>query len=232
MSDTEEAASAEIDVSILTWLEEAIGAKALAYVLGCDTDSILLLVSGEVPFSKEQVSVLRELAALREQIPGMFGDAPVSDIVRFVLTQVDESGTSTARSLRLRAIGTEQTPVGNDDMECAFITLALDAYPALLLPPEADLFPMPLMNNMSLRVSSLLHQHPHAKAFGEAALLDPVLQDIFIEENKHSGYVAMVYRNTGHGSGLQLSMLPHIMLRVATSRGPCYFAGGVRRGGS
>jgi hypothetical protein len=106
----------------------------------------------------------------------------------------------------------EEVPSGQDDLETALLDVAVDAYPAFLLPPDSIAVPT---EDISFRLSSLIHHHPQAAVFSEAALRDPVIQRVFAEENEHTGRTAMIYRNTGTGSGAQLSMMPETLLRAA-----------------
>ncbi|MFD0332265.1 hypothetical protein ACFQZC_38735 [Streptacidiphilus monticola] len=64
-------------------------------------------------------------------------------------------------------------------------------------------------------VSMMLFRHPRAQEFSEAALRDPVLKKAFSAMNEATGHVALIYRNTGNGGGLQLSMLPSLLLNWA-----------------
>jgi hypothetical protein len=112
--------------------------------------------------------------------------------------------------------GIEEMPPGEDELERALLGLVVDAFPALLLPP--DRIPMPPDEDISFRLLSLLHNHPQAAAFSEAALSDPILQRVFAEGNENTGRTAMIYRNTGTGSGVQLSMLPDTLVRAAWRR--------------
>lgn len=213
--ETNNSVDHDADQSVVTWLREALGANLLAYLLGCEVQSIPSLAYRQISFTVEQRSILSELATLREQIPHTLGDVPVAEIMATIVTQLDQSGRSVARALRLRVIGREDIPTGQDELERCSIGLALDVYPVLLLPPESDPLPMPIGQPANFRLSSLIFHHPQAKAFTEAALRDATLKSVFTHEDDHSGRSAMVYRNTGSGGGLQLMLLPDMILRNA-----------------
>ncbi|WP_132124085.1 hypothetical protein [Actinocrispum wychmicini] len=126
MTDEAETTSAEFDRSILAWLEEDIGARLLAYLLGNDLDSIPSLISGETQLSAEQAAILAELAQFRDQIPDNLGDTSVKDVVSFVLTRLDQVRRDPRQNFAERAVGAEQIPAGQDDLER---TLEPDEYP-------------------------------------------------------------------------------------------------------
>ena len=215
MPDDEAVAADDADLSALTWVEDAVGSAFLAYMLGVDVDSISKLVSGETSLTDRQRAVVNDISSFRKQIPVAAADFPVSDLLSFVLTQVHESGQVVARLLRMQAMGAEEVLTsGQDELENSFIALALDAYPAFLLPAaDSDLPRMPMMMPLNPRLSSLIFGHPKSKEFLTLALQDETLKEVFSEHNEHTGHMATVYRNTGSGGGLQLLTLPDMMLR-------------------
>jgi Apea-like HEPN len=206
----------EVDRTVLRWLEDAVGPKLLAYLLGCDLDSLLSILAGDHQPSDKQMEVISAFSRLHRGFPRELDVGTQKELVRTWLVQVENDGRSVARSMHEHADGIEEIPSGEDELERALLGLVVDAFPAFLLPPDS--IPMPPDEDISFRLSSLLHNHPQAAAFSEAALSDPVLQRIFAEENPNTGRTAMIYRNTGSGSGVQLSMLPDTLLRAAWRR--------------
>jgi hypothetical protein len=209
----EENDSNQIDLSVLPFVEDAIGATLLAYLLRCATNSLQSIISGDGALTEQQVAVINTLSALRQALPEELDGDSKKELVRAWLTQVGGDDRSVARSLREHTGRVDEIPSGRDDIENALLTLAADAYPAFLLPPEP--IGIPMMEDVSFRVTSLVHNHPQSRTFSEAALRDPVLGNVFAIENEHTGRTAMVYRNTGSGGGLQLVMLPELALRAA-----------------
>lgn len=201
------------DLSILEWVEDAIGPKLLAYLLGCDVDSLRSIVSGDRRPTDEQIAVIDALSRLRQAIPPELDEASHKQLIAAWLMQVGEDRKSVARSMHEHAGRVDELPSGRDDLENALVALTADAYPAFLLPP--DTIPVPTREDISFRLTALTYNHPQATAFSEAALRDPVLKKVFAEENEHTGRTAMIYRNTGSGGGVQLSMMPEILLRAA-----------------
>ncbi len=202
--------SDQIDLSILAWVEAATGAVLLAYLLGCDTVALQTVVSGETPLTEKQAEVINTFSAFRSALPKDLDETGVTNVVRGWVAQLGEDGRSTGRLMHEHVLGAEDPPVGRDDVEDALIALAADAYPAYLLSPDPD--HMPMMEPVSFLTSMVIHRHPEAKTFIEAALRDPVLGKIFATETETSGHIASVYRNTGSGGGLQLVMLPSLVL--------------------
>jgi hypothetical protein len=110
---------------------------------------------------------------------------------------------------------TDSLPETNDELERAIVLLAADAYAAFLLPSDVDPFPMPMRDDVSRQTLSVVLSHPQAKRFQTAALADSSLGAVFAEHNETSGHIANIYRNTGSGGGLQLVMLPEMILHNA-----------------
>jgi Apea-like HEPN len=206
----------EADRTVLQWLEDAVGPKLLAYLLGCDLDSLPSIVAGDHQPSDKQTEVISAFSRLHRGFPRELDVGTQKELVRTWLVQVEGDGRSVARSMHEHASGIEEIPSGEDDLERALLGLSEDSFPAFLLPP--DPMPMPPDEDISFRLSSLLHNHPQAAAFSEAALSDPVLQRVFAEDNPNTGRTAMIDRNTGNGSSVQLSMLPDTFLRAAWRR--------------
>lgn len=203
-----------VDLSALSWAEDAVGAPLVSYVFGCALDELPLLISGERPLDEGQSQVARDLYAVREQIPSAFGgNIPSRDALSFILSSMHASGKEVvARMLRSHSPAIDGVSESVDDLERAIIWLALDVYPTLLLPPDPE-FPPMWPGKMNSRASILLlHAHPAAKLFSEAVLEDVVLKELFSLGNEHSGRTVMVSRSTGTSSGVQLELLPSIIL--------------------
>lgn len=202
-----------IDLSLIPWVEAATGGPLLEYLLGGNVEA---LRSGESSPTDQQTEILAALSTLRQKIPKELEESNIREVVQGWLTQIGSDGKSVARSMHEHVTGIEKPEPARDDLEAALVALALDSYPAYLLPSDPLLFPVPIpMDNPNHHVTSALdrHRHPQAIAFFEAALRDPVLKEVFKEEVKHVGRVANVFRNTGSGSWVRLSMLAGMVLR-------------------
>jgi len=209
-----DSADEQTNLPVLQWLEGAIGAPLLAYLLNCTTDVVHTITSGGTSLNEKQAELVTAFATLRQAIPDELDEASAKEVVHGWLIQVGTDGRSVARSMHEHTGHAEVAPPVQDDLEAAVVALAFDAYPALLLPPDPVVIPN--MDDLNFRVSSLLFRHPQAATFMEAALRDPILKSVFTHEDQHTGRSSpMIYRNTGHGSGLQLSMLPETILRRA-----------------
>src|SRR5207249_3609204 len=85
-----------------------------------------------------------------------------NDLLRGVLLQQSADGTPLARVLRSQA-GANETALATDDrLEQAISRLALDSYPAFLLPP-GDYLRIPI----NIEATSLIFRHPASKEFAE-----------------------------------------------------------------
>jgi hypothetical protein len=204
----------DVDLAVLTWFEDLVGRKLVAYMLGYAEESVSSLASGSSLPTGGQVSVLRQLSVLRAQVSALRVDLRHNEVVCSILTQLEESDKSPARSFRLLASGTEEVVAGEDELENIVAAMALDAYPIFLLPPESDPFPQ-LPGASNSRLSPFLYRHPQAAEFIVAALQDEILKEVFSKEEEHVGRVATVMRNTGSGGGIQLAMLPNLIIQNA-----------------
>ncbi|WP_188308741.1 HEPN domain-containing protein [Streptomyces sp. CBMA123] len=115
------------------------------------------------------------------------------------------------------SLNSESIPAGRTEVEKALVQIALDAYPAFLFPLEPDPvpIPVPMLDLVNRHVTALLFRHPAASRFSDAVLQDSVFKQVFTYVNEHVGYVANVFRNTGNGGGVQLPMLPDMLVRHA-----------------
>ncbi len=217
MADNEdvENVSGRLDLSVLQWLQQAVGEAMPPYLLNCDSDTIQSIISERINLSEKQADVIRHLNVLRQAIPADLGENGSLQAARVWLTQVGQDGRTVARATREHVAGAEALPTTQDELERAFAILALDTYPAYLYSPDPDIPALPLFERPSIHVTSLLFHHPQAKVFSEGALKDAVLGKVFATETEHTGHIATIYRNTGQGGGVQLSMLPEMLFSNA-----------------
>jgi hypothetical protein len=70
---------------------------------------------------------------------------------------------------------------------------------------------------VSFLATSLLFRHPAAQCFAEAVLRDEALRSLFVEQ-EGSGWSTLIHQSTGRGGGLQLTLLPEMILQNAWAK--------------
>jgi hypothetical protein len=202
--------------AVLTWVDGAIGPRLLAYLLGCDPDSLHLIMTGDRQPNEKQAEVINNFSQLRQSLPEELREAMDRQLLSAWLMHVGDEGKTVATSIHEHTSDAEALPSGRDDLERALLNLTLDAYPALLFPPDPT--PIPMREDVSILFSSLMYRHPQAAAFNDAALRDSVLARVFEQDSEHTGRTAMIYHNTGSGGTVQLSALPEAMILAGWRR--------------
>lgn len=197
----------------------AVGFDLLAYLFACPRNELEEL-GGATELLPGQSAVAEFLAQMIEvRLPQELDETNQHDVMRALLIQHDETGATIARHLHERAGGDPPTRLGDDRIEAALAHLAVDSFPAFLLPRDERLS-IPMADDLNFHATSLLFRHPQSGQFSDAVLQNRQLAQVFHENNEHSGWSALVYRNTGQGGGLQLSTLPELVLRAAWRRLP------------
>ncbi len=206
--------AANLSRELLDAYRDAVGEALVCYILNAENPATLgSLVSGDGPLTPGQqvvVGVLQQILNVR--LPQDAEVANHTDLLRAVLMQQDGDGVTVARDLHARSRGADSTTVVEDDLERALLGLAVDAFPAFLLPPNPQ-FHLPVF--ISIDATALLIRHPQSRRFQDAVLADGQLSAIFSTVNDASGPSTMVWRNTGVGGGVQLIMLPGVILEGA-----------------
>lgn len=133
-------------------------------------------------------------------------------IVRF-LAQAAPGDPSVATSMRQRVVGGEISLDGEDDMERALIALAVDAYPACLLPIRSALSPE--IQNYGPSIGMWLFRHPQSRVFADAVLNDDTLQNAFEDDRELADETPSMLRNTLDSNDLQASLLAELLLQSA-----------------
>ncbi|MFI0368849.1 hypothetical protein ACH35V_13265 [Actinomadura sp. 1N219] len=201
--------------SALSWLQDAIGDRLLKYLLDCTSRSLEEMLSGDLSPSEKRIEIINILSGMKQQLPENLDEAAKNEALRNWLTQVDSNGKPVVGVLRQHVSGAEPVPESQDSLEAVMGVLAVECYPAFLFPLDSFGGQMPILQEVSRQVYSLILRHPQAEEFSNLILSDPTFRDAFAAEEKHSGRVAMVYRNTGRAGGVQLSMLPATILIAA-----------------
>jgi hypothetical protein len=206
------------DLSVLSWVEGAVGAKLLAYILALEVDQLPALMARETHLNSQQVDVVNNLAAVKAAMPSQLDDASETQAIRAWITQIDPEGNfPVATLLRRHVTGqSETTPETSSDLESALVNLALNAYPAYLLTPDPAPFPMPFSTGRpSIRVAAALISRNRGAAFTDAAQEDEVFKKVFQHHQQHIGAYGMIMRNTGGGGSIQLVTFPEMLLSSA-----------------
>jgi hypothetical protein len=203
---------------VLRVAEAAVGIDFLAYVFACPRSAVEELGAGAElkPGQAAVAQVLREIVEFR--LPQELDESNRAHVLRALLIQTDANGAPVARHLHEQAGGTRTPLACSDPIETALADLAVDSFSAFLLPPDEPI--RTPMNDVSYYATSLIFRHPQSERFSEAVLEEPSLSGIFSSHDDQSGWTALVYRNTGQGGGLQLSMMSDLLLRSAWRRLP------------
>ncbi len=194
-------------------LKDAVGEQLLAYMLGLQSPAQLAATHvGDEDLTAQQRHVVGLLGkvATTDFVQAAPEDGR-NDLIRALFMQQSDNGTPLARLLRSQAGALEPATATGDALEQAIHRLALDSYPAFLLPPRNQ-FRIPLAINTE--AMAVIYRHPDSKAFAEAVRAHPTMGPTFVEQ-AHVGPVTWVWRNTASGGTLQLVMLPELILHAA-----------------
>jgi hypothetical protein len=203
------------DVSVLSWVEEAVGKRLLAYILNCEEDTLPALCSCDTTLSERQRAVVDLLVEFQTRFPTGLDELNIKLTVERYLTQASADGKTLAALLHghvTEDMSTEGIPTGQDDLERALIALAVDTYPLLLLPPNPAL--PSVAHKHGPHIAGLLFNHPQQVVFGEAILRDAVLGNIYASQGESSGHIITVPRGTDEHNQ-QLLLVSDMILRAA-----------------
>ncbi|MEV4411395.1 hypothetical protein [Catellatospora sp. NPDC049609] len=204
------------DITALSQLREAVGARFLGYVLACTPDAAEELLSGTRNLSAKQLPVVRRMSATLNLLPADLAPDLKTNAIQYLLVQVEDGRTMAAR-LRAQVRDDEAVPVtAEPGLEQHMAALAFDAYPAFLYPNEETEWPF--SDRPNINVSRIIHQHPQYKQFLSAILSDPKIGKKFVKTSNELGHYTHVYSNVGRGGGQQLAMLPEIIMMNALRR--------------
>jgi hypothetical protein len=199
------------NIGALSRVRAAAGDPLLAYMMGCDIDTLDTLITGAPRLSDKQIEVSQTLSSLLETLPpGLESESSDAVIRNLLLRNIGSSG-SVAKNLHEHIMGTERPVESQDSLEQSIAELAIDLYPAFLLPPDKQV-PFEPFN---LMIHAILASHPEAINFRQVVLSDPLLQDVFGDEQPNIGHVTMVTTNLYWSGWVQLSLLPSILLSCA-----------------
>src|ERR1700683_1665852 len=211
------------DLSVLTWLEEQVGATLLSYLLACDSISLDELKVGQKQPTSTQLEIIENIKAFRASISRGIDDLQEKDLVEHWLIQVMPGGKSVARKFHDQAGGDNQIPSTSDPAEVAMAALAVEVYPAFIM--RLDSSQLAALHGGNPYIQLMSFGHPRSIDLCQAVLQDPLLGKVFKcneelakasgTEAKYANCTTMLYRNTGTGSTIQLSTLPGILLTTA-----------------
>ncbi|GAA2259005.1 hypothetical protein GCM10010430_48810 [Kitasatospora cystarginea] len=189
----------------------------MAYSLAVDEDNLGSLLTGDAALTDPQISLANELVELRKHIAENFAELPTNQVLGFIVSQLGGDGRTVARSWRMRTVGAEVDSPTTDPVDGPLMELALEAYPALLLPRDEELYPgMRWM--LPINAVRVLLAHPKAQEFREAVLADSLLGSVFAEESEQPEARRQLFRSTGQGGSPQLSMLASTLISYAWRR--------------
>lgn len=200
-----------IDLAALSRLEAAVGGRFLAYMLCCSVGAVDAMIAGTALPNEKQAEAIRQLAPVLQTVPDELDTERINHAIRHWLTTLQDDGKSIVRRVHEHIGGPEVVSDIEDELEKAIAVLAIDAYPAFLLPPDERL----PREQTSVLATVHVFSHPEKEKFCDAALLDPILKQVFVKETEHSGRTGAVYTNTGTGGWVQLSVFPEMLLRNA-----------------
>lgn len=214
MSEANEGAGKAVG-GVEALLLEVVGKRFLSYVLHLDEGAIEdRLQTGSELDSQRETVLLELLAFLDLQLKALGPEQPLS--LPFVLGTLgsyqEQLGHSWATATRLSLGGTVGAAPPAESSRSALVSIAQDVYPLLLLPRSTQ-EPFGFLAGPSL--SSAVFRHPMSKVFEKAVMKDDTLKRLFPETSEHSGRHGTVYRSTGTGGGVQLSMLASGLLENA-----------------
>jgi hypothetical protein len=203
---------------LLESLTAIFGEPFLSYVLAQDE---LQLDQSLLPF--EQRKALRELTALALQVQTQPVVARQIALVNTITAYVPESATTAANVWRQSCGGDLPSAERTDGVLASLLALALDTYPALLLPrPESDI------SGARTGISGPVLSHPTSAAFCRGVLTDPQLRTLFpsamgLEPDKLTSADFLTISSAltlslGRSAILQLSLLPDTLLASAHLR--------------
>jgi hypothetical protein len=192
----------------------AVGEQLTFYVLNITSDDLPAYRDGAKPFDQQQAQSAEVLWQISNLV--LPYDQPSTDqttVIRAVLGRTDDQGIPVARHLHLQSGGADPDIESTGPIEESLVRLALDSYPTFLLPPDEQIPRIPF--GLELGVVRQLFTHPSTKTFEEAVLREGTLSKSFVDEGSGAGRAAWLWRNTGSGSTLQLTMLPQFLLGTA-----------------
>ncbi len=192
----------------------AVGEPLLDYILNASVVELRSGVKSLTPRQAAVVAVLRQVVELR--LPYEAERPNLRNVLKAVLCQPDDDGITVARHLHAQAGGIDPPIQGQDQLERSIIALAVDAFPAFLLPPD-DEFPAPRVGS-GIYVTALVFRHPQRYVFQEALVCDETIGPKFSREEGPVGPRTMVWRNVGSGGDLQAAMVPEFVLGGAWRR--------------
>ncbi|HET6359181.1 hypothetical protein [Streptomyces sp.] len=196
----------------LSWARDAIGDRLLDYLLAADFDLAASRAMDPAQLSGKRAEVVDTLAALRNELPSELDEAGEAQALRHWLMQSEDDQRSIARALREHVLW-DNVPGGADEVENALIGVAMDAYPALLLPPEPLPFETPFREDVNSLLSVVVYHR--SREFTDAAFRDPRLSAIFPDQGDPVASMVTYKSNTRLGTSLQLVMLPSLVIRAA-----------------
>lgn len=202
--------------STLSYAQSVIGQKLLSYLLGSKRpfeNSSSWYASG---LDERQEEVVSTLSQIEGSLPAEVDESSATRLYQSLLMQITGTGRSLATHLHEYTSREEFGTYGTNRLERSLAALAIDIFPAYLLPTDVDFPVIPWAPRPNIVVTSTLHRHPKTSELFQEILVHPTFRRFFTENSEHGGIsTKTLYRNVGAGSGLQLSMLPELLMSPA-----------------
>lgn len=188
-------------------LAETFGLPLLSYLCASPEEAVDRRLRSDQRLRDAQEQVLTDLLELARHLAT---DATQGGVPRYlrleVLARYDEVyGTSTGNALRVQAGGDIDISVPDDPASGPLVVLLRDSYPLLLVPIGQRV-------GQELGLTTATWSNPRRRSFESAVLRDEDLSRLFVEETDSGGWMSNIYRSTGAGGSVQLSMLANTLL--------------------
>lgn len=204
------ARSQELVATTLEWLQGSLGPDFLNYVLGRSLGDAPITPL-DLSTDEDRASAILALSGIRNHLPPDLDDEGKEQAVRYLLLHIDTDKTA-ARALRENFV-LDLRPKGSDEVEERLLDVAIEVYPALLLPPDLTRVLVVTREDISSLVSVVLHRT--SDGFIRAALEAEDLPRLFSQDEVHTGRHLTFQSNSGTGGMLQLAMFPDVIIRAA-----------------
>src|SRR4029453_6660004 len=83
---TEDGNNNQLDMSVVLWLQDAVGVAVLTYLLGCEAAEVEAIALGEREPSERQAEIIGLLSNFRRALPSNLGEAANTQAPRWWLT--------------------------------------------------------------------------------------------------------------------------------------------------
>jgi hypothetical protein len=191
-------------------LVETYGLPLLSYLCATDEDQMhrRLDETGELSPAAETV-LTTHLLAIAQQVASRLTEQPNfprTFALEFLSESTSDTGPSIGNAIRLAAGGAlpenRLASIPADEVKTFITRMAIDVYPALLVPSDLDW--------MQPRIS--LFRHPARESLQAAVHADESIGRMYPHEDPPLGRRGYVYTSLGHGRTIQDSMFGEMLI--------------------